>query len=335
MSLPSSNWFSHWVVRAFANAPQPDKIQTRRRRSRRPTQQISLESLEPRQMLSVNPASSGSSASSAKDSSSIAAFVSQNTIGILAVVSSRPTSVVAVSGNAQLAVTWVAPVSTGGSAITDYLVKYSSNGGSTWTNFRHPVSTATACTVTGLTNGTSYIIKVIARNAVGISLPSVNSAPATPALTVMVPSAPTSVGATVGQGQLGVTWVASASAGGSAITDYLVSYSSNGGASWTPFSRAASTATSCTVTGLTTVTPYVIRVVARNGFGISLPSANSAPATPTALVPVAAASRRARASVGPRGCSGVAVVRRSASRQCFHHFCVSPRPPFHAILAAT
>ena len=61
MSLPSLNWFSHRAARAFASAPQPDEIQTRRRRSMRPARQISLESREPRQMLSVNPASSGSS----------------------------------------------------------------------------------------------------------------------------------------------------------------------------------------------------------------------------------------------------------------------------------
>ena len=130
-------------------------------------------------MLSVNPAISGSSASSANDNSSISAFVSQNSIGILAVVPSAPTSVVTVRGNAQLAVTWTVPASTGGSNITDYLVKYSSNNGSTWTNFVHPVSTATSLTVTGLANGTAYVIKVIAKNAVGISLASANSAPAT------------------------------------------------------------------------------------------------------------------------------------------------------------
>ena len=179
MSLPSSNWFSHWAVRAFANAPQSDKIQTRRRRSRRPAQQISLESLEPRQMLSVNPAASGSSTSSANDNSSIAAFVSQNTIGILATVPGKPTSVVAASGNGQLAVTWAAPTNTGGSPITDYRVKYSSNNGVAWTNFAHPVSRALSCTVTGLTSGTPYVIKVIAKNAVGISSPSANSAPVT------------------------------------------------------------------------------------------------------------------------------------------------------------
>ena len=77
--------------------------------------------------------------------------------------------------------TWTAPVSTGGSNITDYLVQYSSNGGLTWTTFTDPVSTATSCTVTGLINGKNYVIKVVAKNAVGSSLPSANSAPATPA----------------------------------------------------------------------------------------------------------------------------------------------------------
>ena len=82
---------------------------------------------------------------------------------------------------------WVAPASNGGSNITEYVVKYSNNGGvaGSWTRFfpspRLPI-TALACTVTGLTNGTPYVIKVIAKNAVGISLPSANSAPVTPAL---------------------------------------------------------------------------------------------------------------------------------------------------------
>jgi len=100
---------------------------------------------------------------------------------VASVIPGSPTSVVAVSGNTQLAVTWTAPASTGGSAITDYLVEYSSNGGSTWTTFTDPVSTATSCIVTGLTNGTAYVIRVSAQNAVRLSLPSANSAPATPA----------------------------------------------------------------------------------------------------------------------------------------------------------
>ncbi|PHX99638.1 MAG: hypothetical protein CK530_12015 [Planctomycetaceae bacterium] len=166
--------------------------------------------------------------------------------------------------------------------ITDYLVKYSSNGGAAWTNFIHPVSIVPSLTVTGLTNGTAYVIKVIARNAIGISLPSVNSAPATPAATV--PGRPTSVVAVRGNASLAVTWVAPASNGGSNIIEYIVKYSSNNGAAWTrymPFSPI--TATSCTVTGLTNGTAYVIKVIARNAIGISLPSVNSAPVTPALL----------------------------------------------------
>jgi|GEM_PF-1006760 len=283
--------FPHCAVRSFANASEAGRVQTRRRRTRQTAQQISLESLEPRQMLSVNPASSGWTAtSSANDLSSMVVLAPQNTVGILATVPSAPTSVVAVSGDAQLAVTWVAPASTGGSAITEYLVKYSSNSGSTWTRF-FPSSglpiTALSCTVTGLTNGTPYVIKVIAQNAVGIGPPSAHSAPATPAT---VPSVPTSVVAVRSDAQLAVTWVAPASTGGSPITNYLVKYSSNSGSTWMrffPSSGMPITALSCTVTGLTNGTPYVIKAIAQNAVGISPPSAYSASATPltTALTP--------------------------------------------------
>ena len=232
-------------------------------------------------MLSVNPASSGSTASSANDNSNIAAFVSQNTIGILS-VPSAPTSVVAVSGNTSLAVTWTAPANTGGSNITDYLVKYSSNGGSTWTNFVHPVSTVPSLTVTGLTNGISYVVKVIARNEVDFSSPSVYSLPVMP---VTIPNVPRYVVAVRGNAQLTVTWTAPTSTGGSAITDYQVKYSSNNGVagSWRNFIHPVSTDLWCTVTGLTNGTSYVIKVIARNAVGISLPSANSAPVTPALL----------------------------------------------------
>ena len=197
-----------------------------------------------------------------------------------ATVPSSPTAVVAVRANASLAVSWAAPASTGGSAISDYLVKYSSSTGTvkTWTTFVRPASTATSCTVTGLTNGTPYVFKVIARNAVGTSLPSANSAPATP--TATVPGVPTSVVAVSGNAQLIVMWTAPASTGGSPITEYVVKFSNNNGVTWTTFVRPASTATSCTVTGLTNGLPYVFKVIARNAAGISPPSANSLSAIP-------------------------------------------------------
>ena len=57
MSMPSSNWaaraFRGAFQKTFSNVFYPRGVSTRRRRSRRPAQQISLESLEPRQMLAT------------------------------------------------------------------------------------------------------------------------------------------------------------------------------------------------------------------------------------------------------------------------------------------
>lgn len=70
-----------------------------------------------------------------------------------------------IAGNEQVSLAWTAP--SGGSTPTDYEVQYSSNGGSSWTTFSDGVSTATSATVTGLTNGTGYIFRVRAVNALG------------------------------------------------------------------------------------------------------------------------------------------------------------------------
>jgi hypothetical protein len=76
-----------------------------------------------------------------------------------------PGSPVGSAGNAQVSLTWSAP--TLGTPPTDYHVQYSSNSGSTWTTFADGTSTATSAVVTGLTNGTGYIFRVRAVNALG------------------------------------------------------------------------------------------------------------------------------------------------------------------------
>ena len=89
-----------------------------------------------------------------------------------------PTGVTAAAGNAQATLSWTAPSVT--VPLTNYFVQYSSNSGSSWTVFSRSASTATAATVTGLTNGTSYVFRVAAVNGVGTGSYSTASGAITP-----------------------------------------------------------------------------------------------------------------------------------------------------------
>ena len=60
---------------------------------------------------------------------------------------------------------WTAPTA-GGSAITDYVIQYSTDD-STWSTFDDGTSTSTTATVTCLTNDTTYYFRVAAVNSSG------------------------------------------------------------------------------------------------------------------------------------------------------------------------
>jgi hypothetical protein len=87
-------------------------------------------------------------------------FLAAAPLSVAATAPGAPTAVTAVGGNMQARVTFTAPVSNGGAAITGYTVT-SSPGGFTATGVSSPL------TVTGLTNGTSYTFTVKATNSVG------------------------------------------------------------------------------------------------------------------------------------------------------------------------
>jgi len=70
-----------------------------------------------------------------------------------------PTGVAALPGNGSALVSWSAPVSDGGSPVTGYTVTASIQSCTT--------TTATTCTVTGLTNGHLYNVRVRASNVKG------------------------------------------------------------------------------------------------------------------------------------------------------------------------
>lgn len=100
-------------------------------------------------------------------------------------VPGRPSAPVAVPGDAQAALSWVAP-SDGGSALTGYRVRWSSNGGASWET-RTTGSTATTFVASPLTNGVGYVFQVRASNAVGWSKWSASSARVTPVAAVTTP----------------------------------------------------------------------------------------------------------------------------------------------------
>ncbi|MGW9317683.1 S-layer homology domain-containing protein, partial [Paenibacillus chitinolyticus] len=183
-------------------------------------------------------------------------------------VPSAPMNVTATAGNGQATVSFDAPASDGGSAITLYTVT-TSPGGFTGTS-----TTASPVTVTGLTNGTAYTFTVVAKNSAGNSAVSAASGSVTPAAPISVPSAPMNVTATAGNGQATVSFDAPASDGGSAITGYTVTSSPGG------FTGTSTTASPVTVTGLTNGTAYTFTVVATNSVGSSPASSPSNPVSP-------------------------------------------------------
>ena len=88
-----------------------------------------------------------------------------------------PTSVTATGGDTKATVSWSAPASDNGSAITQYDVT-SSPGGLTAN------TSGTSVDVTGLTNGTAYTFTVTATNANGTGPASAASNSVTPAQTI-------------------------------------------------------------------------------------------------------------------------------------------------------
>ena len=182
-----------------------------------------------------------------------------------------PTSLTAVAGNARVTLSWSAPVSNGGAAITGYTVTSS------------PATTAPAdcintanltCTYSGLINGTAYTFTVIATNIAGSSVASTSSTSVTP---VTVPDAPTNLITTADNAQIDLTWLAPTIDGGSAITGYTVT---SAPAIAAPAACTATTSLNCTFTGLTNGTSYTFTVIAINGAGNSLESIPSAATTP-------------------------------------------------------
>ncbi|CAB4529357.1 unannotated protein [freshwater metagenome] len=175
---------------------------------------------------------------------------------------SVPRDLIAIGGNASAALSWVAPTSSNGNEVTDYVVEYSSNNGAAWSTFNDGTSASTSATVTGLVNSTVYLFRVSAVSSAGTSSPSSSTT-----ATIGIPGAPNSLLPTALNLSIGLTWSAPLLIGGSALTDYVIEYSSDAGTSYTVFADGVSTSRATTVTGLTNGTSYLFRVKAVNSIG--------------------------------------------------------------------
>ena len=181
-----------------------------------------------------------------------AASESSLSYSVPATAPSSPMSLVATPGNGSVSIAFTAGFD-GGSAITNY--EYQLNGAGSWVALS-PADGTSPVSIAGLTNGTSYTVKLRAVNSVGSGAESVASDSFTPRTT---PSAPTSLVATPGNGSVSVAFTAGAD-GGASITKYQYRL---GAGSWVD----AGLTSPISITGLTNYSTYSIQVRAVNAAG--------------------------------------------------------------------
>ena len=219
------------------------------------------------------------------------------TASLTATVPGVPTSLTATaSGQTIINLSWTAPTSDGGAAISGYRIEVSTNGGSSFSQLVASQS-GTSYSHTGLTAGTARHYRVRAINSVGSSGWSNTANATTASPTATAPGAPTSLTATAsGQTIINLSWTAPTSDGGAAISGYRIEVSTNGGSSFSQL-VASQSGTSYSHTGLTAGTARHYRVRAINSVGSSgwSNTANATTAVATATVPTAPRSLSATA----------------------------------------
>jgi hypothetical protein len=186
-------------------------------------------------------------------------------------VPDAPTNVVATldsTNPSNVDVEWTAPNS-GGSAITSYSIEVTTDAGANWSPAGSVGGSTTSANVSCGVPVVTCQYRVAATNAVGTG-PA--SDPSNAVVTPDFPGAPTNVVAALGAepDEIDLSWTAPLDDGGSPIVSYLIEYTNNGGATWTPWGSLAST--SGTLCCFAPSTTFQFRVYAETLVGLSGPS---------------------------------------------------------------
>lgn len=219
-------------------------------------------------------------------------------------VPGAPPNVAVITGNALVALTWIAPPAAGG-AINKYRV--TPFLGATALAARTFVSPATAQLITGLVNGSTYTFQVKAHNVWGWGASTTS-----PSSTVGAPLPPTKVTGVPGGRQATISWIVPLSNHGSAIDAYRVtSYLGTVQQTAIIFNSAA---TSQVITGLSRGKTLRFRVEAHNARGWSDKSDYSpvitagTPIAPTGVVAVPGIGQAVVAWTAPTITNGASVI---------------------------
>jgi hypothetical protein len=166
-----------------------------------------------------------------------------------------PTLNSATAGDGSVTLAWTAPDDDGGSPLTNYLGEVQPTG-------PYCFVSGTSCTISGLTNGTTYTFTVRAGNEAGLG-PDSNSLSAMPGV---APSAPRSLAANPNLAAgVGLTWQAPSAPGDPALQGYRI-YRGAPGGPLTVHATVNMQASSFTDTAVVNGGSYAYQIAAFNAF---------------------------------------------------------------------
>ena len=196
---------------------------------------------------------------------------------------SAPLNLIATPGDGQVTLTWDVPEDDGGSAITDYKIKWRLFHGK-YAVFDDGISTDTSATVTGLENDKRYRLMIHAINNAGQERSKqVSTTPNEHGIEYTKPSVPQNISAIVGDGQVTLTWEAPLDNGGMPIKGYVIKYNDHI-FNWKPITIDDGSLRTYTITDLENDQNHRFRIQALSEANIGFPS-KQVLATPTQSLP--------------------------------------------------